>query len=157
MIQACIEEARQSGARGVAAMVSDGPWMAAQQVFLRNGFVQMAECDRFQLVVRRLKKGPAPRFRDISAKWAKHRGLHIVYAAQCHYLPKSVNDLSAMAGEHGLDVKVTVLKSARQAQDAPSYYGVFNLLWNGRLLADHYVSKGRFSNILRNEILNQDE
>jgi hypothetical protein len=58
-----------------------------------------------------------------------------------------------MAGEHGLEVKVTVLRSARAAQHAPSYYGVFNLLWNGRLLSDHYVSKGRFRNMLKKEIL----
>ncbi|KPJ90711.1 MAG: hypothetical protein AMS18_10210 [Gemmatimonas sp. SG8_17] len=68
-----------------------------------------------------------------------------------------MNDLSLMAAEHGLDVKVTVLGSAREAQNAPSYYGVFNLLWNGRLLSDHYQSKGRFRNLLKKEILNQDE
>ena len=33
--------------------------------------------------------------------------------------------------------------------------GPENLVWNGRLLADHYVSKGRFKNILRKEILDQ--
>ena len=33
--------------------------------------------------------------------------------------------------------------------------GVFNLLWNGRLLSDHYVSKGRFRNLLQREILMQ--
>ncbi len=156
LIQACIEEARQAGARGVAAMVSDGPWMAGKEVFLKSGFKQIEERDRFQLVYHQLGKGPAPRFRDISTKWAKHPGLHIVYSAQCPYLPKSVNDLSAMASENGLEVKVTVLGSAREAQNAPSYYGVFNLLWNGRLLADHYVSKGRFKNILRKEILDQE-
>jgi hypothetical protein len=105
------------------------------------------------LVVHRLKKGPAPRFRDISPKWATSRGLHIVYAAQCPYLPKSVHDVSAMAREHGVNVKVTMLKSAREAQDAPSYYGVFNLLWNGRLLSDHYVSAGRFRSLLKKEIV----
>jgi hypothetical protein len=68
-------------------------------------------------------------------------------------LPKSVNDLSEMAAEHGLKLNVTVLKSAREAQNAPSYYGVFNLVWNGRLLSDHYVSKGRFKNLLKRVIL----
>jgi hypothetical protein len=68
-------------------------------------------------------------------------------------LPKSVADLSPMAAERGLELKVTVLRNAREAQNAPSYYGVFNLVWNGRLLADHYVSKGRFKYILQNEIL----
>jgi len=155
LIQACVEEARQAGARGVAAIVSEGPWMVGQQVFLKNGFERIAETDRFQLVIHRLRKGPVPRFRTIDKKWAKQRGLHIVYAAQCPYLPKSVNDLSLMAAEHGLDVKVTVLGSAREAQNAPSYYGVFNLLWNGRLLSDHYQSKGRFRNLLKKEILSQ--
>jgi hypothetical protein len=58
-----------------------------------------------------------------------------------------------MACGLGLKLKVTELKSAAEAQNAPSYYGVFNLLWNGRLLADHYVSRGRFKNILQKEIL----
>ena len=153
LIRASIEEAQQAGATGVAAMVSDGAWMASKQVFLKNGFEQVAEADRFQLVAHRLKKGPEPRFRDISANLTKYQGLHIVYSAQCPMLPKSVNDLSEMAAEYGLNLKITVLNNAREAQNAPSYYGVFNLVWNGRLLSDHYVSKGRFKNILRKEIL----
>jgi hypothetical protein len=155
LIEACIEEARQVGAQGVAAMVSDGPWMAPKQVFLRNGFVEIAERDRFQLVAYRLGKGPDPTFRDISDKYTSQKGLHIVYAAQCPMLPKSVADVSEMAAEQGLDVTVTVLDTAREAQRAPSYYGVFNLSWNGRLLSDHYVSKGRFRNILKKEIFDQ--
>jgi hypothetical protein len=105
------------------------------------------------LVIYRLREGPEPRFRDISGNMAKYRGLHIVYSAQCPMLPKSVNDLSEMAAEHGLKMKVTVLKNAREAQNAPSYYGAFSLVWNGRLLSDHYVSKGRFKNLLKKEIL----
>ncbi len=95
------------------------------------------------------------RFRDISTNLAEHRGLNIVYAAQCPMLPKSVIDLTDMAAEHGLELNVHVLDTPEKAQRAPSYYGVFNLIWNGRLLSDHYVSKGRFRNILRIEILNQ--
>ena len=157
LIQACVEEARRIRARGVAAMVSDGPWMAAKQVFLKNGFVQTAERDRFQLVTLRLRRGPAPSFRDLPKKWSRRRGLHIVYAPQCPYLPKSVHAIEAVAREHGIPVTITVLRNASEAQHAPSYYGVFNLLWNGRLLSDHYVSETRFRNILRREIEPNDE
>jgi hypothetical protein len=153
LIQACIEEARQKRAIGVAAMVSAGPWMAGREIFLKNGFRCIDEADRFQLVVHPLRDGPAPRFRDIRNTVAKLRGLHLVYCAQCPMLPKSVKDLSDMAAEHGLELKVRVLRTAREAQNAPSYYGVFNLIWNGRLLSDHYVSKGRFKNLLEREIL----
>ena len=157
LLQACLEEARLKRAIGVAAIVSDGPWMASKGVFLKNGFRQSGEADRFQLVIHRLGDGPEPRFRDISGNIQKYRGLHLVYCAQCPMLPKSVNDLSEMAAEHGLELNVTVLKSAREAQNAPSYYGVFNLVWNGRLLSDHYVSKGRFKNLLKREILKVGE
>jgi GNAT superfamily N-acetyltransferase len=153
LIQACIEEARRERAVGVAAMVSDGPWMAGKEVFLRNGFRSIDESDRFTLVAHRLRAGPDPRFRDLRANLARFRGLHLVYCAQCPMLPKSAADLSEVAAEHGVDLKITVLRSAREAQRAPSYYGVFNLLWNGRLLSDHYVSKGRFKGLLRREIL----
>jgi hypothetical protein len=62
-----------------------------------------------------------------------------------------------MAAAHNLKFKLTVLRNAREAQNAPSYYGVFSLLWKGRLLSDHYVSKGRFRNLLTKEILNMNK
>jgi hypothetical protein len=153
LIRACVEEAERAGSTGVAALVSPGPWMAGKEIFLKNGFNRIAERERFELVVHRLRAGPEPRFRDIDPDRAKCRGLHIVYADQCPMLAKSVQDVSQMAAEYGLKLRVTVLQSAHQAQNAPSYYGAFSLLWNGRLLSDHYVSKGRFRNILRKEIL----
>jgi GNAT superfamily N-acetyltransferase len=153
LIQACLEEARQTRAVGVAAMVSDGPWMAGKEVFSKNGFRAVGAADRFQLVTRHLRDGPEPRFRNISGKTTPYRGLHVVYCAQCPMLAKSVNDLSETATEHGLELKVTVLESAREAQNAPSCYGVFSLVWNGRLLSDHYVSKTRFKNLLRQAVL----
>jgi GNAT superfamily N-acetyltransferase len=157
LIRACIDQARDAGAVGVAAMVSDGTWMASKHVFLKNGFEQIAEADRFELVVHRLQPGAAPKFRDISANLARYQGLHVVYTAQCPMLPKSVSDLAGMAAEHGLELQVTVLDSPQEAQQrAPSYYGVYSLVWNGRLLSDHYVSKGRFSNLLRKEILKRE-
>ena len=155
LVQACVAEARATHAIGVAAMVSDGPWMAGKEVFLKNGFQTVGAADRFQLVTHHLRDGPEPGFRNISANASQYRGLQVVYCAQCPMLPKSVTDLSEMAAEHGLELKITKLKSAHEAQNAPSYYGVFNLLWNGRLLSDHYVSKGRFKGLLRQEILNE--
>ncbi len=153
LIHACVEEARHTGMRGAAAMVSSGPWMAGKEVFLKNGFVEVEAKDRFQLVTHRLKEGPSPRFLEIDPKWSHGKGLQIVYAAQCPYLPKSAAAVSAMAREHGFEAEITVLENAREAQQGPSTYGVFSLLWNGRLLSDHYVSSGRFRNLLKREIL----
>ena len=155
LIEACLDRARESRARGVAALVSDGPWMAGKQIFLKHGFEVVAAVDRFQLIAHRQRRGHLPRVRDITHRLKDYRGLHVVYAPQCPMLHKSVTDLSQMAGEYGLTLQVTELHSAREAQEAPSYYGVYSLIWNGRLLSDHYVSKGRFRNILKNDILKE--
>ncbi len=153
LIQECLAEARRQRTVGVAALVSDGPLMAGRDIFLKNGFKQIEQRDRFQLVIHQLRKGPEPRFRDIQAIDPKAPGLHLLYCAQCPINAKSATGLSEMAARHGLEFKVTVLHTAQEAQSAPSCYGVFNLLWNGRLLADHCVSKGRFKNLLHREIL----
>jgi hypothetical protein len=150
LVQACVEEAEETGAFGVAAMVSDGPWMAGNAVFLKNGFELIGAADRFELVARRVREGgETPRFRDIGRNRDRYEGLHLVYADQCPLLTKSVEDLRDEAEAQGLELQVTVLRTPEEAQEAPSYYGVFNLLWDGRLLSDHYVSRARFRNILR--------
>ena len=154
LIKACVQEAEKQGKMGVAAMVSNGKWLAGERVFLNNGFTKIEERDRFGLVTYPLRKGAEPQFRNVDQNASIFRGLHIVYSNQCPMLSKSASDVSEMAAEHGLKVKVTVLKSACEAQNSPSYYGTYGLLWNGRLLSDHYVSRGRFKNILKNEILN---
>jgi hypothetical protein len=152
LIQACLEQARQADALGVAAMVSDGPWMAGKEVFLKNGFQVLGTADRFQMVACRLKDGPEPRFRILASNGSRWPGLQVLFCDQCPMLSRSVHDLSEVVAEYGLKLRVTELKNAREAQCAPSYYGVFNLLWDGRVLADHYVSKTRFRNILRDEV-----
>jgi len=154
LLQACVDEARRQKAFGVAALVSDGPFMAGKEVFLKNGFQVIDERDRFQLVIYQLASGPEPRFRELQGSASVFPGLHIIYCAQFPMLPKSAADLLEMAAANGLKCKVTVLKTALEAQNAPCYSGVFGLLWKGRLLSDHYVSKGRFKNLLTKEILN---
>ena len=149
--------------------------MAGAGVYQRNGFEVVDEAGRFQLLAYRLSGEDIPAIRREALELSKpdgHRpkpdsdlpkpdsdlpkpfaaygeGLHLVYSPQCPMLPKSVNDLREMAAEYGLQLQVTELQSAQQAQAAPSLYGVYALLWNGKLLADHYVSKGRFKGLLR--------
>ncbi|MFH2107747.1 MAG: hypothetical protein ABII93_03680 [Chrysiogenia bacterium] len=39
-----------------------------------------------------------------------------------------------------------------QAQETPSLCGVFTLIYNGKVLADRYISATRLANILKNVI-----
>jgi len=152
LIQTCISDAKQARLNGVVAFASDGPWLADRRLFENNGFKLVDSKGRFDLMVYPLKKAAKPEFVDWEKNQKKYQGLNLVYAAQCPYIAKVVEELVQTAKANDYELKLTELKTARQAQNAPSGYGTFSLLYNGRLLEDHYISKTRFKNILTREI-----
>jgi hypothetical protein len=77
----------------------------------------------------------------------------MVYSNQCPWVVRSIDELSEVAEKYKLKLNVSEMKTAREAQNAPSIYASFNLIYNGKLLSDHYISKTRFENIIKKEIL----
>jgi hypothetical protein len=58
-----------------------------------------------------------------------------------------------MAKEIGVPIRDIILKSADEVrQKAPSAYGIFNLVYNGRYIGDQYLDK----DTLRNRIASID-
>ncbi|MDB4271052.1 YoaP domain-containing protein, partial [bacterium] len=92
---------------------------------------------------------------DWTTNQKKYKGWHLVYADQCPWHEKSVFALLNTALDYGIDLNVTKLNNANEAKEAPSGYGVFSLLHNGRLIEDHYLSATRFRNILKKELLQE--
>lgn len=154
MVKACLEDAKAAGMSGVAVMVRDGPWLADRRLFLANGFecVDTAPPD-YELLVRKLDAAaPNPAFRSgWDQRIARYgRGLTLIRAAQCPYVAKFASEITESAvDEFYIQPKVVELKSYREAQNAPTPYAVFALIYNGRLLADHQISRTRFRNIMR--------
>jgi hypothetical protein len=133
-------------------MSSDGAWMANKKIFESNGFIVSGKLDRFELMVKAFdKKAELPQLVDWTRELAKYKGWHIVYADQCPWHEKSVTDILHSAHDHGIDLTVRKITSPREAQKAPSGFGTFSLIRDGRLLADHYISRTRFENILKKE------
>lgn len=153
MVKNCLEEAKKSGKAGVAVMTSDGTWMASKKLFLKLGFQVIEKKDRFELLAYQIKDGPTPKFYDWHQELSKYKGWHLVYADQCPWHEKSVQALTDTASSNGVSLKVKKLTNARAAQKAPSGYGVFNLIKDGQLLADHYISETRFKSILKKELV----
>ena len=153
LVEECIKDANNEGEYGVAVVTSEGPFMAGKALFLRNGFKPVAKVKpSFELMITTLKKGPLPKFTDWEKQLSKYEGLNIIYANQCPWVARSIEDLGEIAKKKGLEVKIIELKSAKEIQNAPSVYGTFNLGYNGKLLADHYISNTRFLNILKKEL-----
>jgi len=153
LLQHCIDEAKKNNMNGVSAIVSKGSWMTDNTLFLKNGFEVINSKDRFDLVVFKLNNSTVPEFEDWENELSKYKGLNLIYANQCPLFIKSVDEMRASAKEFGLDLKVSILDTAKKAQQAPSGYGVYSLVYDGKLLSDHYISNTRFKNIITKEIL----
>jgi hypothetical protein len=140
--------------KGVAVVAREGPWMASPRLFLACGFERAdAAPPDCELLVRKFKSGAAnPSFkRDFETRLEKYkRGLTIVRSGQCPYLTKFTAEIAETAeSEYGIEPRIVELRSASDAQKAPTPYAVFSIIHNGRVVADHQVSRTRFRNIMR--------
>lgn len=150
LIETVMEDAGKLRKKGVAVMCSEGPWMSSADLYLRNGFTEVDRRERFQLLVRKLDPAaPEPELIDWTKERPHYQGWHLLYANQCPMHEKSAGDLLDEAMKQGIDLKVTELHTPSEAQRAPSGYGLYNLIHNGEVLQDHYVSRTRFRNILK--------
>lgn len=153
LVQAAVEDARSAGLLGVAVVARDRPWLASPALFLRNGFqaVDSAPPD-YQLLVMKLDPEAAdPSFKkDWEAKLKKYsRGFTIIRSQQCSHVTKFADEIAESAAqEYGLKPRIVELKTHRDAQNAPTPYADFALIYNGRLIADHPISRTRFRNIM---------
>jgi hypothetical protein len=154
MLEACLKDAADAGMSGVAVVARDGPWLAGGGLFLEKGFavVDTAPPD-YQLLVKKLNPSAAnPAFRrDWERKLKKYsRGLTIIRSNQCPYVVKFAGEIARAAEEdYGMKPRVVDLRSYRDAQNAPTPYAVFAVIYNGQVLADHQISLTRFRNIMR--------
>jgi ribosomal protein S18 acetylase RimI-like enzyme len=155
LLRNCLKDAQSGGKDGVAVVTSDGPWMAGKGVFMKNGFEQVDEAPPYyQLLIKPNGKEPLPTFpRNWEARLSQGSGLQLLYINQCPYIGKAVNELPPVAEKYGMKLHLVELKNSDEArQRMPSPYGVFSLVYDGRLLVDHPISTTRFKNILEKEL-----
>lgn len=152
LVEECVKDAEKQGKAGVAVITSDGAFMANKALFLKKGFREVQKSGIFTLLVKQLRKAPEPKFKDSENQLSNYEELTIIYSNQCPWVARFMSELPETIAENDLKVNVVELKTAEQAQAAPSIYAVFNLANEGTLLADHYISNTRFKNIMKKEL-----
>jgi N-acetylglutamate synthase-like GNAT family acetyltransferase len=153
LIEEAEKEAKAKGMDGVCVMTSKGGWLANKTLFEKNGFEQIEVKDRFELLSKTWNSdAKIPKFNDWSKQQKKYGGWHLLYADQCPWNEKSVAALLHVAMDYEVDLKVSKINTVKEAKMAPSGFGVFNLLYDGKLVDDHYLSATRFRNILKKEL-----
>ena len=152
LVEECVRDAKRAKIHGVAVVTSRGTWMASGDIFLRCGF----ECvdtapPSFELLARKLRKAPSPRFRtgwDMTLR-KYGSGLTIIKSDQCPCIAKSSDDILQACKALRIRPKIVELTSGSQARNAPSAYGIFNIIHDGKVVAEHPISGTRFMNIMR--------
>lgn len=153
LINACEEDAEQRGMSGVATMTSKGTWVADKRIFENNGYKEIDKIGRFELMVKKFNEtSPDPKLIDRTENLKNYKGWHLMYSDQCPWHEKSVNAIKEVADENNIDLKIQKITSSEEAKQMPFGFGVFNLIFNGKLLEDHYISQTRFKNILKKEL-----
>jgi L-amino acid N-acyltransferase YncA len=145
LLEACVKDARELGMAGVAMVTSSGNWLAGKRLLLKNGFVAVDQAPpTFDLLVKRFGDAPLPAFpTDWEARLGRYGpGLAVIRSDQCPYIENAVQIALEAAEEKGIPAQVVELVSARQVQArAPSPYGVFSIVYDGKLLSYHYATQ----------------
>lgn len=151
LLEECLQDAKKEKMFGVAVVTSISTFMAGKELFLKNGFEFVDQAPPvFELLVKKFSNAPPPKFKgDWEKKLRQYgSGLTIVRSDQCPYTVKNVREIVEASHKFGLSTNAIDLNNYMEAQNAPSAYGVFCIVYNGKLIADHPISKARFFNIM---------
>ena len=152
LVNECLKESEKLGKVGVAAVASDGSWLTDMRIYLKNGFEFIEKLERFDLVACSFQKSKEPKIIDWRPNLKKYKGLHLIYADQCPMFAKCIPEIKDFAAENGLEININRINSSAEAKASPSGYGTFCLIYDGEIIADHYISKTRFKNIVTKEL-----
>ncbi len=94
---------------------------------------------------------PDPRFIVERERLFKRyrKGVTILAADQCPYVLQSVERIAEASRTLGLEPKVVRVGSAEASRELPTPYGVFSILYEGKLIAERPISATRFMSIMR--------
>ncbi len=152
LLDSCLRDAKKSKCRGVAVVTSSDALMARRDLFIKAGFGPVDSSPPYELLVKKFKAtAPDPRFivqRERLLKGHK-KGLTILAADQCPMVPKFVRDIAEKARALGLEPKVVRVTSAKASRGLPTPYGVFSIIYDGKLIAGRPVSASGFMSIMR--------
>lgn len=141
-----------SGMNGVAVMTSDGPFMADKNIFLKNGYMIAEETGKDQLLFKSFREAPKPAFVSHEYLPENNGGLFMAHSRQCPWVARFIEEVNPVLEREKINSCIIEIKTPEEAQKAPKPYGVFNLIYNGKILADRYISLTRFENIIKKEI-----
>lgn len=153
LIQEVIKDTHNSRRHGIVSLASEGSWLASPKIFEKNGFYKIDSRGRYDLMAYLYKEAPLAKFKPWKDSKILKNELTLSYSHQCPANAKALNDIEQFTNTENIDITFHEFQDAKEAQKAPTGYGVFNLTRNNKILAEHYISLSRFKNIAKKEKL----
>jgi hypothetical protein len=151
LLNECMRDAEMTEMKGVAVLASEGNWLVGKKFFLKHDFKPVDSHPPFTLMVKKFTDAQSPSFSgDFSERLATYeKGLTIFCSDQCPYIAAAVGAALDVANELNIRARVVELKSAEDVREfSPSPYGVFSIVYEGRLISYHSISKKDLVDIL---------
>jgi hypothetical protein len=157
LLNECIHDAKKGNMYGVAVVARKGTWMAGRDIFTKNGFevVDSAPPDFELLALKFDKSSPSPKFKPGWDEKLKKlgKGLTIFASDQCPQVIKSMSEIRETARkDFGITPNIVEMKTYKDAQECPCPFGVFGIVYDGKIEAYAPISNTRFKNIM-NKVL----
>lgn len=152
LIEECIKDAHAQKMKGVAILTSDQTWLVGKEIFQHNGFAEVDSAPpSFHLMATSFKsqcEAGLPQNWEERAR-AFGPGLTVTRTAQCPYLENATNAVLDYAKGRNIKAKAVEFKTAREVQEqAPSAYGVFGTVLDGKFLAYTYLLPKDFEKLM---------
>lgn len=144
LLNECIRDAKKAAMKGIAMVTSEGNWLVGKKFLQKNGFESADQYPPFELMVRKFNNAPSPSFSgSFEQKLNRYcDGLTIIRSDQCPYIDAGARAALEAGKELGIKTQVVDLKSAEDVRQlSPSPYGVFHIVYDGKLLNYHVMPK----------------
>lgn len=153
LLEECIKDAKDKNGIVILSSKNKKPYLADKKFLLKKGFIV---CDTappfFELMVKRFKDAPLPRFKENAQKLRIEgkEDLSILYTNQCPFTESYVQEVEEAAKEYNLTVGKKRIISREEAQNCPSPYTTYSIYYKGFFITHEILSKDKFMKIMDN-------
>ena len=145
LIDHCIMHAERKGKEGVVVVTNpDTAWTPSKEIFLKNNFQLIDTAPyNFELLVYPLENGN--KFPSFPKNWneriSRFEELTIIRSFQCPYVEVATENILAGAKKLGIEATIIDLKNREELmQLSPTPYGIFSVVYKGKLITFHRLT-----------------
>ena len=153
LLDTCIQDSRAKGKKGLVILSSGKKrGFLSDPAYMKHRGFQTADTAEpyFELLFLPFEEGAGiPRFRDTVREHSDmQKGFVLYYTSQCPFTAKYVPVLERMAEDADAAFRSIHIRTAEDAQNAPSPFTTFSLFHDGRFVTHEILSEKKFDKIL---------